>query len=83
MRLKGVSTQKELADRMCVSEANLSATLKRTPSLETLDRIAGALGVDITELFVKANNDGVGEGSPTTTDFICPNCQQVLHVIKK
>lgn len=83
MRLKGVSTQKELADRMGVSEANLSATLKRTPSLETLDRIAGALGVEITQLFVKADNDGVGEGRPTTTDFICPNCQQVLHVIKK
>lgn len=83
MRLKGISTQKELADRMGVSEANLSAMLKRIPSLETLDRIAGALGVEITELFVSTNNDGVGERQPTTTDFICPNCKQVLCVIKK
>ena len=61
MRQKGVNTQKELADRLGVSEANLSATLRRTPSLDTLEKIADALDVEITELFAEKKQDGVGE----------------------
>lgn len=83
MRQKGVNTQKELADRMGVSEANLSATLRRTPSLDTLEKIADALDVEITELFAKKKQDRVGEGQIGTTDFICPNCGQILHITKK
>lgn len=83
MRQKGVNTQKELADRLGVSEANLSATLRRTPSLDTLEKIADALDVEITELFAKRKQDGVGEVQLSTTDFMCPNCGQILHITKK
>ena len=83
MRQKGISTQKELADRLGISGANLSSTLKRTPSLDTLERIAHALGVEITELFVSKNADRVGGKPLTTTDFVCPNCGQALHISKK
>ena len=58
MRQKGVNTQKELADRLGVSEANLSATLRRTPSLDTLEKIADALDVEITELFAEKKQIG-------------------------
>lgn len=83
MRQKGVNTQKELADRLGVSEANLSATLRRTPSLDTLEKIADALDVEITELFAKKKQDGVGEAQLSTTDFMCPNCGQIFHITKK
>lgn len=82
MKSKGINTQKELAEKMGVSAANLSAMLKRIPSLETLDKISIALEVEITELFAKTNDDRVGE-ELVTTDFICPNCKEVLCVIKK
>lgn len=79
MREKGIGTQKELADMLCISNANLSAILKRTPSLDTLQRIADALGVEITELFVSNKSDRVGE-ELTTTDFKCPHCKKALHI---
>ena len=62
------ATQKELANKMGMSEGNLSNILsgKFAPTLDTLQRIAEALGVDIAELF--------------TPVLRCPNCGHVIHV---
>ena len=46
-------TQKELAERMGTSPQNLAQyeNGKRQPKLETLDKIAAALGIDVWELY--------------------------------
>jgi|GEM_PF-466460 Predicted transcriptional regulators len=41
----------DLADRMCINQANLMASIKGNPTLSRLKDIATALGVEITELF--------------------------------
>ena len=61
-------TQKELAKRMGVSEGTISTFMsgKFSPTLDTLQRIAEALDIDIAELF--------------TPVLRCPNCGHVIHV---
>lgn len=48
---KGV-TQKELASLLGISEVGMSKIVTGNPTVETLNKIANALGVDIWELFV-------------------------------
>lgn len=52
---KGI-TQKALAELMGVAEVSLSRSIKGNPSLETLEKIANALEVDIIELFSAREN---------------------------
>ena len=48
---KGI-TQKELADKIGITDISLNKTLRgEYPQLQTLEKIAGALGVKITDLF--------------------------------
>jgi transcriptional regulator with XRE-family HTH domain len=44
-------TQKQLAERTKMSEVGLSKAINGNPTLETLKKIANALGVPITDLF--------------------------------
>jgi len=47
-------TQKDLADKMGISDISLNKTLRGDyPQLQSLERIANALDVDISELFVR------------------------------
>ena len=64
LREKGI-TQKELAERLGITEVGLSKSLGESgnPSLSTLSKIAVVLEVDFTELF-KAEKDTI----------TCPNC---------
>ena len=50
MQEKGI-TQKKLAEDIGVAEISLSRSLRGNPTLDTLERIAIALNVPITELF--------------------------------
>lgn len=50
MQEKGI-TQKKLAEDIGVAEISLSRSLRGNPTLDTLERIAAALNVPITELF--------------------------------
>lgn len=57
-------TQKDLAQKMGVAEISLSRSINGNPNLETLQKIADALEVEISELF-----------APKETDTItCPKC---------
>lgn len=47
---KGITIQ-ELADNMEMKRESLSRAINGNPTLETLEKIATALGVNITELF--------------------------------
>jgi transcriptional regulator with XRE-family HTH domain len=78
MQEKGVSSV-SLADGIGVSKVTVSNLInnKTMPSIETLDKIAGVLGVHISDLFDRPeseHSDGL---------FTCPNCGTVLEVKKK
>ncbi|MCE8567168.1 helix-turn-helix domain-containing protein [Bacteroides fragilis] len=50
-----------LAETVGITRANMSNIVngKSTPSLETLEKIANALGVDITELFTPSSSGSI------------------------
>lgn len=49
-------TQKELAERIGLSAVGLSKAINGNPTKETLEKIASALNVRITELFEEPTN---------------------------
>lgn len=71
----GIS-QKALAEKIGVSATSLSriVTGEQKPSLDTLDKVAEALGVSLADLF----------GAPNATIISCPHCGKpiTLHVEK-
>ena len=52
------TTQKELAEKLGVSEVTLSRAANGSTSLPLLEKIAGVLGVEVSELFA-APKEGV------------------------
>ena len=70
---KGI-TQKELAGKLGISDIILNQTLRgKYPQLQTLERIANALDVPISELFDR----------PATDVINCPNCGALLTLNTK
>lgn len=67
--LKGI-TQKELATQLDISEVTLSRATNGNTSLETLEKIANALGVPVSELF-EAPKEGV---------ITCPHCGKQIKL---
>lgn len=66
LRVKDVLKEKKvtvvsLAGMIGITQPNMSNIVngKSTPSLETLEKIANALGVDITELFAPSSTGGI------------------------
>ena len=54
------TTVKELAQKMGISNVGLSQHINGNPSVEVLERIASALGVDISELFTPFSGGSIG-----------------------
>jgi len=56
-------TQKKLAERVCISRANLTniENGRRTPSMKTARKLANALGCTIDELFEREDETSEGE----------------------
>jgi len=64
-------TQKDLAEKLGITDISLNKTLRgKYPALQTLEKIATALGIDITELF----------NIPPDNTVICPRCGERLNV---
>ena len=66
LRIREILESKEvkvssLAETVGITRANMSNIVngKSTPSLETLEKIANALEVDITELFAPSSSGGI------------------------
>lgn len=57
---------KEVARRMDITPTGLSQHINGNPSVEVLQRIADAVGCDISELFEQSKKD--------TVTLICPHC---------
>ena len=71
LKEKGIM-QKELAVSIGVAEISLSRSINGNPSLDTLNRIAEALQVPISELFEQ----------PSTDTINCPHCGGKIKVSK-
>ena len=71
LKEKGM-TQKELAKKMGVAEMSVSKSINGNPGLSTLEKIAEALGVDVSELF-----------APSRNVIRCPHCGAVLELKEK
>lgn len=66
------TTITELADKMGINRVNLSNMINGNPTYETLEKIATALGVNITELFDQPKNN--------TTGITCPHCGKNINI---
>jgi len=56
---KGTTVQ-DLAERMGITRVGLSQHINGNPSVEVLERIASALGVDVPELFTSSSGGIIG-----------------------
>lgn len=63
LKTKGLSVN-ELAEMLGVSRVSVSNMINGNPTVETLNRIAGALGVSVSELFA----------APAEGVITCPHC---------
>ena len=68
---KGMSVQ-ELAEKMGISRVGLSQHINGNPSVEVLERIASALEVNPSDLFVQPKKHGL--------HITCPHCGQDLDI---
>lgn len=68
---KGITIQ-ELADNMEMKRESLSRAINGNPTLETLEKIASALGVNISELFDQPKNNTAG--------IMCPHCGKNINI---
>lgn len=67
-------TQKDLAEKLGITDISLNKTLRgEYPQLQTLEKIADALNVPITELFEQ----------PKQNVITCPKCGTRLEVKEK
>lgn len=73
-KAKGI-TLNQLAERIGISQPSISgiATGKQKPSFDTLEKLATALGVSVSELFAPA----------PTNCITCPKCGAVLQVSER
>ena len=74
MRIKEILAEKgmtmaDLAEKAKMQQPAISRAMTGNPTVETLERIASALEVNITELF-----------APKFNTIICPKCGTVLEV---
>lgn len=83
LRLKEVIAEKgvtitEIAEKSGIEKGNVSTYVngRRQPTIETLEKLADAIGVPITEFFEKKQKKGDNE-------FKCPNCGTRLEVKEK
>lgn len=65
-------TQKELAEKIGISPVGLAKALAGNTTLQTLNKIADALGVPVSELFDVPRKD--------STVITCPHCGKPITI---
>ena len=77
LRIKDVIKEKgmtitELAEKMGINRVNLSNMVNGNPTVETLNKIADAIGCPVTELFGQPNKDAL--------TINCPHCGKSINI---
>jgi DNA-binding Xre family transcriptional regulator len=72
IKSKGLTMQ-EFADTLGIARVNLTKTINGNPTKDTLEKIAGALGVPVTDLFER----------PATDVINCPHCGGKIKMSKE
>ena len=67
MRLRGL-TQKEVAEKMGITQGALSNALSNNPKLSTLEQIANAIGCGMGEFFQEDDT------AYSSSVIVCPHC---------
>ena len=85
LREKRNLTQKELADKIGVSDKTVSKweTGKGLPDITLLEPLAGALGVSVSELLAgefQVNTNRAGN-MLRSKFYVCPVCGNVIHAV--
>ena len=70
-------TQKQLAAKIGITEVGLSKATNGNTSMQTLEKIANALGVEVYELFAPKQEH------QNSDKLICPNCGAKLRIVKE
>lgn len=63
---------REVAKRMEISPTGLSQHINGNPSVEVLQRIADAIGCDVSELFEQPKSN--------TASLTCPHCGKSIEI---
>lgn len=71
LKEKGIM-HKELAEKLGVTDIALRASLKGNPTIGTLEKVANAIGCNISELFEPLKKDGVS--------LTCPHCGKEINI---
>lgn len=69
-------TMTQLSDILGIHRVTLSQTLRRNPTIDTLQKIANALEVNVLDLFVDERDKD--------TMMICPHCgKEIIIEVRK
>jgi len=83
LREKNNLTQRELADKLGVSDKTVSKweTAKGYPDITLLEPIAKAFGISVTELISgnAIHNENVSANMLRSKFYVCPVCGNVIH----
>lgn len=77
IRKKGY-TFEQVAEKMGITRITLTQNLGRNPTINTLQRVADAIGCKVGDFFV----DDVSEDEGSNT-FVCPKCGAKFGLIEK
>lgn len=70
-------TLEQTATKMGISRITLMQSLGGNPTVNTLQRVADAIGCRVVDFFA----DEIEESTPQTPTFICPHCGKPLDVV--
>ena len=83
LREKNRMTQRELAEKLCVSDKTISKweTGKGYPDITLLEPIAEAFGISVTELISgnTVHNTNISANMLRSKFYVCPVCRNVIH----
>lgn len=77
IRKKGY-TFEQVAEKMGITRITLTQNLGRNPTINTLQRVADAIGCKVGDFFV----DDVSEDEGTNT-IVCPKCGAKFGLVEK
>lgn len=68
------STLIELSNAMGITDVALRYSISHNPTMSTLEKIAGVLGVRVSELLDEQTEEQTEEEGGVSVSVICPHC---------